>query len=36
MNCICPVFVEGTDMVNESISESPIFKSITERAGLVT
>ena len=36
MNCICLVFVEGTEMVNESISESPVFKSITERVGLVT
>ena len=36
VNCICPVFVEGTDMLNESISASPIFQSITEKVGLVT
>lgn len=36
VNCICPVFVEGTDMVNESVSSSPIFQSITEKVGLVT
>ena len=36
VNCICPVFVEGTDMFNESISDSPMLRSITEKVGPIT
>ena len=36
VNSVCPVFVEGTDMVNESIAASSLFQTITEKVGLVT
>ncbi|CAB3995881.1 15-hydroxyprostaglandin dehydrogenase [NAD(+)] [Paramuricea clavata] len=36
VNCICPVFVQGTDMVNDSIAASPVFRNITQKVGFVT